>query len=78
MQALAAVGIQHSGRRGDFASFETSGLKIAFMAFAVTRNSNLVQLMDAQSKRRTALIPLQQVRSGAKAITEAVERLRNE
>lgn len=42
MESLASVGIHHSGRAGDFASFETKGLKIAFLAFAVTRESNLV------------------------------------
>ena len=42
MQALAALGIAHSGRRGDFASLRWQGLEIAFMAFAVTRNSNLL------------------------------------
>ncbi len=42
MRSLAAVGIHHSGRAGDFASFEAQGLKMAFLAFAVTRNSNLV------------------------------------
>jgi poly-gamma-glutamate capsule biosynthesis protein CapA/YwtB (metallophosphatase superfamily) len=42
MQSLAEVGIHHSGRRDDFASFEAMGLRVAFLAFAVTRNSNLV------------------------------------
>jgi hypothetical protein len=42
MQSLAAQGMYHSGRRGDFASFEVQGLQIAFLAFAVTRNSNLL------------------------------------
>jgi len=42
MAALDGVGIRHSGRRGEFASFEHRGLDIAFLAFAVTRNSNLV------------------------------------
>jgi hypothetical protein len=42
MAALDAVGIQHSGREGEFASFEYDGLKIAFLAFAVTQKSNLV------------------------------------
>lgn len=40
MESLAVVGIHHSGRAGDFASFEAQGLKIAFLAFAVTRESN--------------------------------------
>ncbi|MGI9201297.1 MAG: CapA family protein [Woeseiaceae bacterium] len=42
MQALDAVGIHHSGRAGEFASFETKGLSIAFLAFAVTQKSNLL------------------------------------
>ena len=42
MRALDAAGIRHSGRRGEFASFDYKGLQIAFLAFAVTRNSNLV------------------------------------
>ena len=42
MAALDAVGIHHSGREGEFASFEHGELRIAFLAYAVTRNSNLV------------------------------------
>ena len=42
MQALDAVGIQHSGREGEFASFEVNGLSIAFLAYAVTQKSNLL------------------------------------
>ena len=42
MRSLASVGIHHSGRAGDFATFEAEGVKVAFLAFAVTRNSNLV------------------------------------
>ncbi|MEM8815327.1 MAG: CapA family protein [Pseudomonadota bacterium] len=42
MAALDAVGIRHSGREGEFASFEHDGLRIAFLAYAVTRNSNLL------------------------------------
>jgi hypothetical protein len=42
MQALDAVGIHHSGREGEFASFEVNGLSVAFLAYAVTRNSNLL------------------------------------
>lgn len=42
MQALAERGIAHSGRRYDFASIGWQGLDIAFMAFAVTRESNLL------------------------------------
>ncbi len=42
MAALDAVGIHHSGREGEFASFEHGELSIAFLAYAVTRNSNLL------------------------------------
>ena len=42
MQALRRSGIAHSGREGDFASLTRNGLNIAFLAFAVTRDSNLV------------------------------------
>ncbi|MDH4124034.1 MAG: CapA family protein [Gammaproteobacteria bacterium] len=42
MQALDAVGIRHSGREGEFASFETNGLKIALLAYAVTKDSNML------------------------------------
>ena len=42
MQALDAVGIHHSGRAGEFASFESNGLSIAFLAYAVTQKSNLL------------------------------------
>jgi len=42
MQALDAIGIHHSGREGEFASFEVNGLKIALLAYAVTIESNLM------------------------------------
>jgi poly-gamma-glutamate capsule biosynthesis protein CapA/YwtB (metallophosphatase superfamily) len=42
MQAIAAAGMHHSGREGDFASFTSNGLRVALLAFAVTRNSNLM------------------------------------
>ena len=42
MRALRNAGIAHSGREGDFASLQHNGLSIAFLAFAVTRDSNLV------------------------------------
>jgi poly-gamma-glutamate capsule biosynthesis protein CapA/YwtB (metallophosphatase superfamily) len=42
MGTLAAAGIRHSGLEGDFATLEVDGLRIAFLAYAVTRNSNLV------------------------------------
>ncbi len=42
MLALTAAGIHHSGREGDFASMEVNGLRIAVLAYAVTKNSNML------------------------------------
>jgi hypothetical protein len=42
MDAIAALGMVHSGREGDFAEWEVNGLRIALAAFAVTRNSNMM------------------------------------
>jgi hypothetical protein len=42
MEAIAAAGMYHSGRVDDFASFETNGLKVAVLAYAVTKNSNML------------------------------------
>ena len=42
MQTLANAGIHHSGLESDFASLEVKGLTIALLAFAVTKNSNLL------------------------------------
>ncbi|MEL7296528.1 MAG: CapA family protein [Pseudomonadota bacterium] len=42
MMALASEGIHHSGRVGDVASWSVGDLDIAMMAFAVTRNSNMM------------------------------------
>lgn len=42
MQALDAVGIHHSGREGLFASFTVNELKVAVLAYAVTKNSNMM------------------------------------
>jgi poly-gamma-glutamate capsule biosynthesis protein CapA/YwtB (metallophosphatase superfamily) len=51
MQTLAAAGIYHSGLEGDVASFESNGLRIALVAFAVTKNSNL--MLDYEQSART-------------------------
>jgi poly-gamma-glutamate capsule biosynthesis protein CapA/YwtB (metallophosphatase superfamily) len=51
MDTLAAAGMHHSGLEGDFATLEFDGLKIAFLAYAVTRNSNL--LLDYDLARAT-------------------------
>jgi Bacterial capsule synthesis protein PGA_cap len=50
MRTLAAAGIAHSGREGDFASMETNGLKIAVLAFAVTQKSNLLHDYDVAAE----------------------------
>jgi hypothetical protein len=42
MLALTAAGIHHSGREGDFASMEVKGMRIAVLAYAVTKNSNML------------------------------------
>lgn len=42
MAALDSVGIHHSGRTGEFATFEQDGLSIAVLAYAVTQESNLL------------------------------------
>ncbi len=46
MQALAEFGMAHSGREGDFATLRSKGMRVAFIAFAVTRNSNLLHDYD--------------------------------
>lgn len=42
MRTLAAAGIHHSGLEGDFATFTSNGLSVALIAFAVTKNSNMM------------------------------------
>ena len=42
MEAIAAAGMHHSGRVDDFASFEANGIRIAVLAYAVTKNSNMM------------------------------------
>jgi len=42
MSAIAARGMHHSGREGDFASLTLRDSKVAFLAFAVTKNSNMM------------------------------------
>ena len=51
MAALRRAGIFHSGREGDFASFDVNGLKIALLAYAVTKNSNM--LLDYELSEQT-------------------------
>lgn len=42
MAALDAVGIHHTGREGDFASLVVNGLQVAVLAYAVTKDSNMM------------------------------------
>ena len=42
MDTLSAHGIAHSGREGTVAILKHGGLNVAFLAFAVTRNSNMM------------------------------------
>ena len=42
MLALDGVGLYHSGREGEFASFEVNELKVAVLAYAVTKESNML------------------------------------
>jgi len=51
MEAIVAAGMLHSGREGDFASLERKGLSIAVLAYAVTKNSNL--LLDYELAQQT-------------------------
>ena len=51
MQALADAGIHHSGRVDDFASFDVNGLQVAVLAYAVTKNSNM--LLDYELAEQT-------------------------
>lgn len=49
MRTLAAAGIHHSGLEGDFASIKVQGLKVAVLAYAVTKNSNMLLDYDIAS-----------------------------
>lgn len=42
MHTLAAAGIHHSGLEGDFATLTVNELEVALLAFAVTKNSNMM------------------------------------
>ena len=42
MQALDAAGIYHSGREGEFASFKINETTVAVLAYAVTKDSNMM------------------------------------
>jgi hypothetical protein len=42
MDAIASRGMHHSGREGDFASVAVGDLNVAFLAYAVTKNSNMM------------------------------------
>lgn len=42
MQAISAAGMLHSGREGDFASYSVNDISVAVLAYAVTKNSNML------------------------------------
>ncbi len=42
MRTLADAGLHHSGLEGDFATMMVNDLRVAVLAYAVTRNSNLL------------------------------------
>ena len=42
MDAIVAAGMLHTGREGDFASLEYSGISVAVLGYAVTKNSNML------------------------------------
>ena len=51
MQAIAAAGMHHSGREDDFATFTIGNVSIAVLAYAVTRNSNM--MLDYELAKQT-------------------------
>ena len=51
MSTLHKAGISHSGREGDFASIDVNGVNVAVLAYAVTKNSNM--LLDYELSERT-------------------------
>ena len=51
MAALDAAGIHHSGRVGEFASLSVNDLQVALLAYAVTKNSNM--MLDYALAERT-------------------------
>ncbi|MEM9690808.1 MAG: CapA family protein [Pseudomonadota bacterium] len=55
MAALASVGIRHSGRDGTTTSLEVNGVSIGFIAFAVTKNSNMLLDYELSEMRVRAL-----------------------
>jgi hypothetical protein len=46
MRALADASIRHSGLQNDYATLTVNGLKVAVLAYAVTRNSNMMLNYD--------------------------------
>lgn len=51
MEAIARAGMHHSGRVDDFASLEINGIRVAVLAYAVTKNSNM--MLDYELAFRT-------------------------
>lgn len=42
MEAIARAGMHHSGRVDDFATLDVNGVRVAILAYAVTKNSNMM------------------------------------
>ena len=55
MRNLAAAGILHTGREGDFAFTTVKGLSVAVLGYAVTLNSNLVLDYDIAAETVAAI-----------------------
>ncbi len=51
METLAAAGVFHSGLEGDFAEMTVNDLKVAVLAFAVTKNSNMLLDYELSEKK---------------------------
>jgi len=54
MHALSAIGITHSGREGTAAIIQRGDISVAFLAFAVTKNSNMMLDYEAAFEMITA------------------------
>jgi len=51
METLAAAGLYHSGLEGDFAEMTVNDLRVAVLAFAVTKNSNMLLDYELSEKK---------------------------
>ncbi len=51
METLAAAGVSHSGLEGDYAEMTVNDIKVAVLAFAVTKNSNMLLDYELSEKK---------------------------